>query len=414
MMKKVILSHSGKQHSYHVAKALNDQGFLAKFYTSSYITPKWLQDYFTKTNDQYWTRRFLTGLHGDKVESNWRFEVKEILLSRLYGQSEKTLNAVYGRDVNFDRFIASRMSKLSGDIFWGYQGSCLKSLTAAKHNGKLAICEMAAAHAPASLRILGEERKLHPEWSDSFDYLEFPLEYFKRLCEEPHQADMVIGASAFTLQTLREEGVEEKKLKYLPLGFELNRIEFSSEVKHVSKPFRLLYAGRVTQRKGMMYILEALKHFKKTDVELHIIGNIHGSGRGLRGYEGMYKLHHSVSQYDLFKQYHHYDAFILPTVFEGFGLVIVEAMAAGLPTITTANGIGPELIEEDKNGYIVPIRDIPAIVNAIAQLLSKSEGELSQMRKAARVSALNFSWDAYKARLKQFVERDLNNFKLNF
>lgn len=410
MMKKVILSHSGKQHSYHVAKALNDLGYLEKFYTSSYITSKYLQLYFNLTNDQYWTRRFVKGVHGGKVESNWRFEFKEILYSKFYGQSEKTLNAVYERDVNFDRFISLEMSKLNGNIFWGYQGSCLKSLQAAKKNGKLAVCEMATAHAPAAMRILGEERKLHPEWSDSFDYLEFPSDYYKRLCEEPHKADLVIGASKFTLQTLREEDVEEKKLKYLPLGFDLDRIHFSPDVENLKRPFRLLYAGRVTQRKGMMYLLEALKHFKKTDVELHIIGNIHGSGRGLRGYEGMYKLHHSVSQYDLFKQYHHYDAFILPTVFEGFGLVIVEAMAAGLPTITTANGIGPELIEEGKNGYIVPIRDIPAIVNAITQLLSKSEGELSQMRKAARVSALNFSWDAYKGRLKQFVEQDLTNY----
>lgn len=408
--KKIILSHSGKQHSYHVAKALNDLGYLEKFYTSSYITSGCLQRYFNMTNDQYWSRRFVKGVHGVKVESNWRFEFKEILYSKFYGQSEKTLHAVYDRDVNFDRYISSRMPKLKGDIFWGYQGSCLKSLQSAKQEGKLTICEMAAAHAPAAVRILGEEQRLHPEWSDSFDNLEFPSDYYKRLCDEPHQADLVIGASSFTLKTLREDGVEEKKLKYLPLGFELDRIEFSSVVGHVKRPLRLLYAGRVTQRKGIKYILEALKQFKKADVELHIIGNIHGSGRGLRGYEGMYKLHHAISQYELFKQYHHYDAFILPTVFEGFGLVIVEAMAAGLPAITTPNGIGPELIEDGKNGFIVPIRDTQAIVRAITQLLSKSSIELSKMRQAARIAALNFSWDAYKIRLKHLVEKELNNF----
>lgn len=406
-MTKITLAHSGKQHSYHVARALKDIGCLEKFHTSSYIVPKLLQTFLEKTNDQYWSRRFLSGLGGEKVKSNWRFEVREILYSSLYGQSEKTLNAVYDRDVNFDKFMASEMSKLGGDVYWGYQGSSLFSLAAAKKEGRVAVCEMAAAHAPAAVRILGEEQRLHPEWSDSFDNLEFPGAYYDRLCEEPRIADIVIGASQFTLETLRHEGVPEHKLRYLPLGFELDRIEFSSEVKDVSRPLRLLYAGRVTQRKGIKYILEALKQFRKQDVELHIIGNVHGSGKGLRGYGGMYKLHHAVSQYDLFKQYHNFDAFILPSVFEGFGLVIVEAMAAGLPAITTRNTIGPELIENGKNGFIVPIRDVESIINAITDVRSKSALELSDMRKAARASALNFSWKAYATRLKHFVEEDL-------
>ena len=406
-MTTVLLSHSGKQHSYHVARALDDLGFLGKFYTSSYITSSWLQRFLTKNNNRFWSRRFVAGLNGSKVEANWRFELYEMLFARFFGQSKDILNAVYKRDVSFDRYIARKMPALNGDIFWGFQGSCFQSLEAARQQDKLSICELATGHAPAAIRILGEEQRLHPEWADSFDNLTFPPDYYARLCEEPNRADVVIGASTFTLETLKNEGIEESKLRYLPLGFEPDRIPFSAVVKNKPGPLRLLYAGRITQRKGIKYLLDAMRAFRKEDVELHMIGNIHGSGRALKDYSN-YTLHSPVSQYELFQKYHDYDALVLPSVFEGFGLVIVEAMAAGLPVITTAHTIGPELIDNGVNGFVVPIRDTQAIADAISKLLMKSTEGLAAMRQAARQAALNFSWEAYKVRLNFFLEQELD------
>src|SRR5690606_41786639 len=74
---KIVLSHSGKQHSYQVARALDALGMLDRFYTSSYITNKKLQQWLISRNDQYWTRRFVKGLGGRKVSANWRFELSE-------------------------------------------------------------------------------------------------------------------------------------------------------------------------------------------------------------------------------------------------------------------------------------------------------------------------------------------------
>jgi alpha-maltose-1-phosphate synthase len=376
---------------------------LEKFFTSSYISPIWLQDFINRTGNQFWTKRYLSGLGGKLVKSHWRYEFKEILYTRLYGPSLKTLNTVYERDVLFDRMIAKKLLKQRGEYFWGFQGSCLESLKAAKMAGKITICELAAAHAPAAVRILGEEAKLHPEWADSLDHFQFPDAYFERICNEPRVADYVIGASQFTLRTLREENIPEAKLRFLPLGFEVNRIKYSEERKP-SRPLKLLYAGRVTQRKGIKYLLEAMRSFSRTDVELHVIGNVHGSGNALKQYKDRFIFHPALSQYDLFKEYHKYDAFVLPSVFEGFGLVIVEAMAAGLPVITTANTIGPELIQGNNNGYLVPIRNVAAIEQSIAQLLEKSPDELLAMRQSARHAALQYSWGAYASRLEPLLQ----------
>ncbi|RYY11871.1 MAG: glycosyltransferase, partial [Chitinophagaceae bacterium] len=171
-----------------------------------------------------------------------------------------------------------------------------------------------------------------------------------------------------------------------------------------SRPLRLLYAGKITQRKGISYLLEAIKGFPKSSVELHIIGNVHGDGKAFKKLAHLYEYQKGVTQSELFKLYSHYDALVFPSVLEGFGLVTVEAMGAGLPVITTPNTNAAELIADGVNGYVVPIRDSNAIAEAIHKLRSLTDPEFHQMRENARLSALQFTWDSYKERLNTFVQ----------
>jgi glycosyltransferase involved in cell wall biosynthesis len=107
----------------------------------------------------------------------------------------------------------------------------------------------------------------------------------------------------------------------------------------------------------------------------------------------------------MFKLYQEYDALVLPTVFEGFGLVIVEAMAAGLPVITTPHSIGPELISNSENGYIVPIRNEKALLEAIISLRYKSQEEYQAMRLNARKTVEAYTWQAYQTRLSAVCQQ---------
>ncbi len=141
-----------------------------------------------KTGADYWTRRFLRDLNGNKVHPHWRFEMKELLYARIFGKGIRTQRAVYERDVKFDRYMARKIQGLNGDILWGFHGSCYESLKAANEAGKFTICELSIAHIPAAIKILKEEKKLHPEWADSLDNLEFPSWYYERMIEEPHLA----------------------------------------------------------------------------------------------------------------------------------------------------------------------------------------------------------------------------------
>lgn len=400
----VTVSHSGKQHSYHTAHSLLRLGALDAFFTSSYVSSPFLQNYFTQKKNRFFQRRFLKGLSAPFTHSRWDFELKEFLIRKYYGKGSRASEAVYERDLKFDAYMATKIGKRPSQVFWGFQGSCFQSLQAAKDSGKLALCELATAHVVASRRILGEEKNLHPDWADSLDNLEFPAHYLKRLEAEPHQADFSIAASRFTEQTLLEVGISKEKIIYLPLGLDLRYVPYKPKtIGFVNRPLRLLFAGTLTQRKGLVYLFEALKRFSKGEVELHCIGGIQGSGKGLKPYEGLFKHIPAISQYELFEKYKEYDALVLPSVFEGFGLVIVEAMAAGLPVIATPHTMGPEVIISNENGYLVPIRDIDALYSAISKLRSLNEVDYIKMSTNAHKSVLAFTWDAYLPKLEKVL-----------
>lgn len=403
---KIVVSHSGKQHSYYVARGLKRSGNLARFYTSGYLTSKKLQSLVHRWNNTFWSRRFIDGLYGRSVVCNWRFEIKEFTLRSFEGKSKRVQDAVYERDEKFDKYVSSQLKNAVGfSFFWGFQGSCLHSLSAAKIAGKTTICELATAHVSAAKDILGHEAILHPEWADSIDNLVFSEAYENRLESEPRIADYCVVASEFTKKTLLDIGISADKIYKIPLGFDVDYIAPKTDIVPLeNRPLRLLYAGTVTQRKGIKYLLEAMKFFTKSEVELHIIGGVHGSGVAFDKYNKYFIKHPAVSQLEMFRRYKDYDALVLPSLFEGFGLVIVEAMAAGLPVITTEHTIGPELIVHNENGFIVPIRDVLAIKKAISSLRALSTDDYTQMSTKAMKASSVYSWDKYDLNLTTFIK----------
>jgi glycosyltransferase involved in cell wall biosynthesis len=383
---------------------LLDLGYLKKFYTSSYITSPLLQRIIKQFNLAFWSRRFHDGLGGEYVSANWKYEIKEIVTRKIKGNTREVNDLVLKRDVSFDQYVSNTLKHTDFDCFWGFQGSCLESLKVANKRLAHTICEMTIAHIPYAQKLLAEEAALHPEWADSIDFSSFPASYEKRLVEEPYEAKSVIAISEFLRNTLIDGGVEPHKISVIPLGFDVSAIKYiPTTVSPRNRPLRLLYAGRITQRKGVKYMLEAIAQFHKNDVELYIIGNIYGSGDAFNKYRHLYNYRPGVSQATLFELYADYDALIFPSVLEGFGLVTIEAMGAGLPVITTPNTNATELIQNGINGFVVPIRDTEAIVQAITSMRNMSEEQFSAMRASARETALRYTWDVHRNSIEDLL-----------
>jgi glycosyltransferase involved in cell wall biosynthesis len=97
-----------------------------------------------------------------------------------------------------------------------------------------------------------------------------------------------------------------------------------------------------------------------------------------------------------------HDVLVFPSLFEGFGLVIVEAMSQGLPVITTSHTAGPDIIESGRNGFLIPIRSSEMLTMRLEELLGDRR-LLAEMKVNARATAINLSWDVYRTRLGAVV-----------
>lgn len=402
--KQIVLAHSGRQHSYYIARNLQLLGSLKDFYTSAYVSSPILQQFFLSQKLSFFSKRFLEGLSGPVIHTMWGLELPEFIARIQNREAAKVTDLVCARDVNFDRRISQKLKGLDFDIYWGYQGSSLKSLRSANQLSKISLIEMTMPYLPFAKSLLTEEALLHPEWKDSIDIISYKADYEQRLIQEPFEASKVISVSSFLKRTLTDNGVPSEKIQVLPLGFDLSRIIFNETYERKrGQPLRLLFTGRITQVKGVKYMLDAIEQFDRQDVELHLVGNIIGSGKALMRRKNLFIHHGSMAQIELFEFYKNFDAFLFPSLIEGFPLSVIEAMGAGLPVITTPNTSAEELIITGKTGYLVPIRDPWAIVNAIQLLLNLNNDEFRQLRLNARNKALEYTWDANKERIKHFL-----------
>jgi glycosyltransferase involved in cell wall biosynthesis len=220
--------------------------------------------------------------------------------------------------------------------------------------------------------------------------------------EELALTDHLIVPSEFVRRTLSKADSLRASINVVPYGAPATT--FDSKVKR-SMPGKLkvIFVGALTQRKGLSYLLRAIERLGSR-VELTIVGkkvaNCSVLDRALAAHRWIPSLPHRLVLEEISRQ----DVMVFPSLFEGFGLVILEAMAAGVPVVTTSNGGGPELISDGEDGFIVPIRDVEAIAERLELLLHDPE-RLSAMSHAALLKTRQHTWSSYRQRLAGVVQQ---------
>ena len=168
----------------------------------------------------------------------------------------------------------------------------------------------------------------------------------------------------------------------------------------------MLFAGSLGQRKGLSYLLDAVARMKG-HAELTLLGaktvpDCPALNAAVREHRWIPSLPHD----ELLAEMERQDVLALPSLFEGFGLVILEAMSRGLPVIATPHTAGPDVIEDGVDGFIVPIRSAEMIAVKL-EILRRDPERLLAMKAAARRKALTLTWDAYRRRLVDAVRETL-------
>jgi glycosyltransferase involved in cell wall biosynthesis len=402
-MPRVRVAHSGKQHAYRHALAVERCGALDRFITSSYFKPDSFPDRWLAKIPRFarmLRRRWQEGLPESKVVRRWRLELPELLVRRFFGPGEAAERCMFRRDAAFDCWVARKWAK-DCDIYWGFQGSCLESLRAAKRRGIITVAEFATAHVTKAIELLSAEAQRHPEWADSISNLHFPDWYRERLEREPHEADICVVASQFSRQSLVDAGVAANRIRTIQLGADLER--FSYRKRTIDGPFRVLFVGGVGQRKGIKYLLDAFGLVRCPEMELVLIGPLCGSAKALEAYSGLYTYKGRMDQSSVIAEMHRSHVLVLPSVFEGFGLVIVEAMATGMPVIASRNSVAPELIREGMDGFIVDYDDVHSIADRIMALADDRQRTVD-MGYSGSCRAREVGWEGHTRCVAETLE----------
>src|SRR6185295_13368886 len=270
---------------------------------------------------------------------------------------------VFWHNAQFDRWVASNLPRF-GNLAFGYESSSLLTFRRAIESGVPRVLYQPIACAEKSATLLEEERRRFPALAGTLRYNWFPEEELDRRREERQLADAILCASSFTRDSLIEAGVEPGKIFVEPYGVDQSVFAPSQEK---FPRFSVAWASSFTQTKGIGYLLEALAREPVPGMELVLAGYPYGVD-AVAPYENRIRVRRlgHISRQEIGKMMGRCHAHVFPTLIEGFGRNIIEAMASGLPVVTTGHCAGPDLIEDGVTGFIVPIRDVDAICEKLA------------------------------------------------
>ena len=274
---------------------------------------------------------------------------------------------------------------------YGYEDCALESFRAAREVGLRRIYDLPIAYYEKAQKLLHEEAQRYPDWEPTLGGTRDSQEKLARKAEELELAELVVCPSAFVFDSLPDHARTAKQCVVAPFGSPV--VPAASEGKRTG-PLRVLFAGAMTQRKGLADLFAAMSLVGRSHVELVVMGSLLRPLEWYRERGGEFTYERPRPHSEVLRLMRSCDVFVLPSIVEGRALVQQEAMACGLPLIATKNAGGDDLISEGETGFLVPIRSPHALAEKISWC-AENRGAMSGMGIAAQRRAAELTWRGY-------------------
>lgn len=410
--RQAVLVHAGARDAYQFALGLHEAGLLEAlvtdlFWSDEDAMEQKLRGFLPASLLSTLRKRSRQGLPRRAIKMLPLAGLGSVLLDRLprvpFSMKRRCIrwaDAALGG-------AAGRRARRRGDGLVSYSYTGYDAFLAYGRGGMLFQVH---PHPGTMRRILREELALHPECAATLNQeweLSLPEEDFRHLAEEPQMACSFLAASSFTRESLVEHGVARERVSVVPYGIDLERFRPDpAKLSGRTSTLQLLFVGRINQRKGLAYLLEALKLVAGLDVELTICGRVLDDLAIFGDFARQVKIRPSVSAEELVKAYQQADLFVFPSVGEGFGQVLLESLASGLPIVSTTHTAAPDLIEDGVQGFIVEPRRPEQLAERIAWAATHRR-ELAEMGHLARARAEYFTWERFRRGTAEAVRQYL-------
>jgi glycosyltransferase involved in cell wall biosynthesis len=413
---QTLLTHPGTQYAYALAAQLHRQGLLYRFATGLAYGDNlrgWLPARLQ--------RRVVASVPDNRL---YRLTLNELWALRHMRHGHMSLPVILERNRRFQQQIPQRLIEQS-DAIIGFDTSSWLLADRAHAAGKPFLLDASIAHPLEKEAIYRQLRQEFPQWQQELEAKD--PHSIKLEQQEMEKADRIVAATTFTKSTLVKHGVDPNKIIINPYGTDLTYFSSKweepttddrrttnddrlptaatppSTVNRQPSTITFSFLGILNARKGIPWLLRVWPalHASYPLIRLRLGG--YGSlPPGYRLPEGV-EVCGFIEPQQRQAFLHQADVFVFPSYFEGFAQVIIEAMACGLPVITTTPTVGPELITPRREGFIINPGDDEALLSAL-QYFIEHPHQLKSMGRAARQAVLPYTWEAYGERWKGILK----------
>lgn len=300
------------------------------------------------------------------------------------------------------RLKNAKMKGITG--VYAYEDGALKTFVEAKKLGLSCFYDLPIGYWRTARKLLSLEKERWPEWSSTLTGFLDSEAKLQSKDEELALADIIFVASSFTAETLKEYPRKLAPVEVIPYGFPkpVSSRNYSNFSK--GRKLKLLFVGGLSQRKGIADVFAVADKFY-SHISLTVVG--------YKASNNCSVLDHNLSRHTWIPSLPHtkilelmreHDVLLFPSLFEGFGMVLTEAMSQGTPVITTDRTAGPDIINHGENGWLVEAGSTTALELCIENLLQQPE-IIFKVGKAARETAKMRSWRVYGRELADAIEQ---------
>lgn len=374
---KVAISTIGKYHAFDLARELHSRGALDAIFTG-YPRFKLNNEQLPKSSIHCFP-----WIHGAYMAFPWKHRLPDMVIRQWKNVA----------DITFSDYVARNLTDC--DLYIGMSGTALPAGRKAHQRGARFICDRGSAHIRVQDQLLREE---HDCWGLPFSGID--LRTIAREEAEYAEADLITVPSTFALRSFVEQGIPAKKLRLLPYGVNLSR--FQTVAEPVDGRFDILFVGGMSLQKGVQYLVKAYQKINHPAKSLTFVGAPSQSLISLLQLRGLWpsdaKVLGHIPQTELKNIMSRSHVLVLPSIQDGFGMVMAQAMACGCPIIASQNTGGEDLISDGCEGYIVPIRDADSLADRLQQLADHPAKRAAMSENALKKTQYIGGWNSYGAK----------------
>jgi glycosyltransferase involved in cell wall biosynthesis len=401
--------------AYQAVVGLDRAGLLDGFVTASYYHPdgrlpalarRFVPDRLARL-ERFLLRRHDPEIPPRRVRTNPSFDLALRLESRLAARQPRLKRAVARwRTERFDASLARAVDRARpGTLLVFSDVGSTKTLPLCRRLGIPTILSMVHGDVREERRVLEEEAEASPEFlsiylgngcldRDELDWLH------ERRLGDLALADQVVVPSDHIAETLVRHGISPERVRVIPYAADCRRFRPLPDKGHAST-CTFVFAGGVSQRKGIKYLLEAWRAIRRPGWRLQLLGPLPANIAPLESYLSIVEPLGQVAHGEMPARLAAADVFVFPSLFEGSAVVTYEALACGLPSIVSPNS--GSVVRDGIEGFVVSPRDVDALAARMEQL-GNDPALREHMAAAARARALAFDWPRYHAALVHLVE----------